>query len=102
MARKKEKKEKKEALVTRTFTIEYVYDIYSLVQGKTELVSSNFRLDHKIRNSELNAIAKEREVSNVVAELTSQVDELRAMTVNDFKKYSYVVKPDEEGVEDGE
>lgn len=99
----KKKKEKKEPIITRTFTIEYHYDIYSLVKGETLLLVKDFTIDHKIRNSELNSIAKEKGVSNTVAELVSQVDELRAMKVSDFMKNSYVVEePSNEEVENNE
>lgn len=87
----KKKKEKREPIITRTFTIEYHYNIYSLVDGETCLLVKDLVLDHKIRNSELNGIAKEKSVSNAVAELVSQVDELRAMKVNDFMANSYVI-----------
>lgn len=88
----KKSTEPRVSLITRTVATNYHYKFYKLVDGVTELIGEEDR-GEKIKQSELNAMTKEKGVT-VIAELTGVDAKYLGITVEQFMK---IAKPVENG-----
>lgn len=91
MSNKKEKESKRVPLLTRTCVDSYTYNLYSMENGA---ISSLGKLivAEKLKQSDLNKIAKEKGVKKVVAEITETKERLLGITVEQFLEIAKPVK----------
>lgn len=91
MSNKKENESKRVPLLTRTYVESYTYNLYSMENGAITPLGE-LTVAEKLRESDLNKIAKEKGVKKVIAEITSTSECLLGITLEDFLKIAKPVK----------
>lgn len=91
MSNKKEKESKRVPLLTRTYVDSYTYNLYSMENGAITPLGE-LTVAEKLKESDLNKIAKEKGVKKVIAEVTGTSERLLGITVEDFLKIAKPVK----------
>lgn len=82
---KREETEKRVPLITRTHITSYRYRLYKMDGGQLEALEDVSR-ETKFKQSELNKLAKENGVKQVIAELIGTEETLVGMTLEEFLK----------------
>lgn len=91
MSNKKEKESKRVPLLTRTCVDSYTYNLYSMENGAISSLGKMI-VAEKLKQSDLNKIAKEKGVKKVVAEITETKERLLGITVEQFLEIAKPVK----------
>ena len=91
MSNKKENENKRVPLLTRTYVDSYTYNLYSMENGAITSLG-DLTVTKKLKESDLNKIAKEKGVKKVIAEITGTSEHLLGITVEDFLKIAKPVK----------
>ena len=91
MSNKKEKESKRVPLLTRTCVDSYTYNLYSMENGAISSLGKMI-VAEKLKQSDLNRIAKEKGVKKVVAEITETKERLLGITVEQFLEIAKPVK----------
>ena len=89
MSNKKEVK--RVPLLTRTCVDSYTYSLYAMENGSISSLGE-MTVAEKLKQSDLNKIAKEKGVKKVVAEITETKERLLGITVEQFLEIAKPVK----------
>ena len=91
MSNKKETENKRVPLITRTCVDSYTYNLYSMENGAITSIGQT-EVPEKLKQSDLNKIAKEQGVKKVIAEITETKERLLGITVEQFLELAKPVK----------